>query len=289
MPFTIITLSKVKSSLRGDLTKWMQEIDTGVYVGNFNSKVRENLWQRIINNIGDGSATMSYSYRNEIGYDFKTYNTDRKVIYSDSIPLILRENKKAESVISKNGFSKQAKIRKAQKYKEKKYIVIDIETSGLDYKNHKIIEVAAVLTNTRGKIIDTYQSLIKQNIKLPKEISDLTGIMTEDIANAKEEKDVLEEFIKFIGNYDVVGYNVNFDINFINYYLNKNALKSIENKVYDLKDYVKREKLFMKNYRLQTALKEYAIEKTVKHRALEDAYVTTELSMKVNEFLKKIK
>lgn len=289
MPFTIITLSKVKSSLRGDLTKWMQEIDTGVYVGNFNSKVRENLWQRIINNIGDGSATMSYSYRNEIGYDFKTYNTDRKVIYSDSIPLILRENKKAESVISKNGFSKQAKIRKAQKYNEKKYIVIDIETSGLDYKNHKIIEVAAVLTNTRGKIIDTYQSLIKQNIKLPKEISDLTGIMTEDIANAKEEKDVLEEFIKFIGNYDVVGYNVNFDINFINYYLNKNALKSIENKVYDLKDYVKREKLFMKNYRLQTALKEYAIEKTVKHRALEDAYVTTELSMKVNEFLKKIK
>lgn len=289
MPFTIITLSKVKSSLRGDLTKWMQEIDTGVYVGNFNSKVRENLWQRIINNIGDGSATMSYSYRNEIGYDFKTYNTDRKVIYSDSIPLILRENKKAESVISKNGFSKQAKIRKAQKYKEKKYIVIDIETSGLDYKNHKIIEVAAVLTNTRGKIIDTYQSLIKQNIKLPKEISDLTGIMTEDIANAKEEKDVLEEFIKFIGNYDVVGYNVNFDINFINYYLNKNVLKSIENKVYDLKDYVKREKLFMKNYRLQTALKEYAIEKTVKHRALEDAYVTTELSMKVNEFLKKIK
>lgn len=289
MPFTIITLSKVKSSLRGDLTKWMQEIDTGVYVGNFNSKVRENLWQRIINNIGDGSATMSYSYRNEIGYDFKTYNTDRKVIYSDSIPLVLRENKKAEFVISKNGFSKQAKIRKAQKYKEKKYIVIDIETSGLDYKNNKIIEVAAVLTNTRGKIIDTYQSLIKQNIKLPKEITALTGIMTEDIANAKEEKDVLEEFIKFIGNYDVVGYNVNFDINFINYYLNKNALKSLENKVYDLKDYVKRENLFMKNYRLQTALKEYAIEKTVKHRALEDAYVTTELSTKVNEFLQKIK
>lgn len=44
MPLTIITISKVKNSLRGDLTKWMQEIDTGVYVGNFNSKVRENLW-----------------------------------------------------------------------------------------------------------------------------------------------------------------------------------------------------------------------------------------------------
>lgn len=35
-------LKKVPVSLRGDLTKWMQEIATGVYIGNFNSKVREN-------------------------------------------------------------------------------------------------------------------------------------------------------------------------------------------------------------------------------------------------------
>ena len=45
MPFTVITLKKVPNSLRGDLTRWMQEIATGVYVGNFNSRVREALWQ----------------------------------------------------------------------------------------------------------------------------------------------------------------------------------------------------------------------------------------------------
>ena len=44
MPFTVITLKSSPSSLRGDLTKWMQEIATGVYVGNFNKKVREELW-----------------------------------------------------------------------------------------------------------------------------------------------------------------------------------------------------------------------------------------------------
>ena len=36
MPFTVITLTNVPNSLRGDLTRWMQEIATGVYVGNFN-------------------------------------------------------------------------------------------------------------------------------------------------------------------------------------------------------------------------------------------------------------
>lgn len=61
MPFTVITLKKVPPSLRGDLTKWMQEIATGVYVGNFNSKVRENLWKRVIDNVKEGEATICYS------------------------------------------------------------------------------------------------------------------------------------------------------------------------------------------------------------------------------------
>ncbi len=47
MVMTVVTLSKVPPSLRGDLTKWMQEIATGVYVGNFNTRVREQLWERI--------------------------------------------------------------------------------------------------------------------------------------------------------------------------------------------------------------------------------------------------
>ena len=62
MPFTVITLKKVPDSLRGDLTRWMQEIATGVYVGSYNSKVREYLWKRVIESIGDGEATISYSF-----------------------------------------------------------------------------------------------------------------------------------------------------------------------------------------------------------------------------------
>lgn len=38
MPFTVITLKKVPQALRGDLTKWMQEITTGVYIWKFQHK-----------------------------------------------------------------------------------------------------------------------------------------------------------------------------------------------------------------------------------------------------------
>lgn len=121
MPLTVITLSKVKNSLKGDLTKWMQEIDTGVYVGNFNSKVRENLWQRVIENIDDGTATLTYAYRNEIGYEFKCINTNRNPVDFDGIPLVLIESKKDDREKIKFGFSKQAKTRKAKKYASGKW------------------------------------------------------------------------------------------------------------------------------------------------------------------------
>ena len=76
MPLTVITIKNVPQSLRGDLTKWMQEIATGVYVGNFNVKVRENLWNRVKDSVKCGEATISFSYRNEIGYNFDTINAN---------------------------------------------------------------------------------------------------------------------------------------------------------------------------------------------------------------------
>lgn len=293
MPLTVITLSKVKNSLRGDLTKWMQEIDTGVYVGNFNSEVRENLRQRIIENIDDGSATLTYAYRNEIGYEFKCINTSRKPVDFDGIPLVLIENRKEDKDKVKFGFSKQAKTRKAKKYASRKstniYVVVDIETSGLDYKIDKIIEIGAVKTNSKGEILDTFSYIIKQDIKLNKKIVNLTGIKDEDLADGKDEIEVLEELIDFIGNYKLVGYNFAFDIKFLNIFLKQNGLQVIENQCYDLMEYVKKENLFMKNYKLQTALNKYGIEHTQKHRALDDARITAILSSKVNEFLKNIK
>ena len=89
MPFTVITLKKVPNSLRGDLTRWMQEISTGVYVGNFNSRIRDYLWKRVTDLVGNGEASICFSCRNEVGYSFYTCNTERQVVDYDGIPLVL--------------------------------------------------------------------------------------------------------------------------------------------------------------------------------------------------------
>ncbi len=90
---TVITLTKVPQSLRGDLTKWCQEVQTGVYVGSFSARIRDLLWKRILLNIGRGEATLIYTTNNELGYDFKTTRKDKQVVQFDGIPLMMHLKK----------------------------------------------------------------------------------------------------------------------------------------------------------------------------------------------------
>ncbi len=46
----VITLSDCPPKVRGDLSKWLIEINTGVYVGQVSARVREELWKRICEN-----------------------------------------------------------------------------------------------------------------------------------------------------------------------------------------------------------------------------------------------
>lgn len=291
MPFTVITLKKVPQALRGDLTKWMQEITTGVYIGNFNTKVREKLWKRVKENVKDGEATLSFSYRNELGYQFDTHNTSFSNIDMDGIPLVFIPNENVDGKReTKHGFSNAAKFRNAKRYMShntkldsKDFVIIDIETDGLDKDKDSIIEIGAV--KSVGGRISEFQSLISYEGTLPKHIVAMTGITTKMLqTNGKSEEVVLKDFKEFISDLDIIGYNVSFDIEFIDIALSKFELEKIKNKRYDLMNFVKNEKLFLSNYKLQTVIKEYEIGDEVPHRALEDARLIYKLALKVNKF-----
>lgn len=292
MALLVITLKKVPQSLRGDLTKWLQEIDVGVFVGNVNTKVREKLWQRVADNVREGQATMTYYKRNEIGYSFKTINSQREVLDYEGIPLILIPTKEEEKDDTlREGFSnayKFKKLRNIQSAKVKKnnlkpYVVIDIETDGLDFDKNLIIEIGAV--KVENEKFDEFTRLIKYTKKLNSTIKDLTGI-DEKLLNEEgiELKEALSLFKTFIKDYPILGYNTSYDIKFLNKSFLDLGMEPISNKVYDLMTFVKKEKILLPKYKLQTALQAYGINKQVPHRALEDSRLTAELSTKVNKF-----
>lgn len=294
MPMTVITLSKVSNSLKGDLSKWMQEIATGVYIGNFNSKVREKLWERIQDAIGTGEATISYPMRNELGYTFNTLNTRREIYDSDGIPLIcfpletepIRDN---EGI--KEGFSNAGKFYKARKFaknhngeKKECYTFLDLETDGLNEHCNSIIEIGAVKVTQDSGILE-YHSLLEYEGDLPKEITELTGISTELLKKEGRKVDtVLEEVLNYLIGTIIVGYNIAFDLRFLNSILQRNGMETLHNPSVDLMRIIKKEKPFQKNFKLETSLQSYGIKKEQLHRALEDAKLTYELATKVNGF-----
>lgn len=292
MPFTVITLKRSTPSLRGDLTKWMQEIATGVYIGNFNTRVREKLWSRVIETVGDGEATMSFAYRNEIGYQFVTWNTRRENIDCDGIPLVLLPVEQKESKKVLTGFSNAAKFRNARKFSGIKpaaktsalpYVVLDIETDGLDENVNTIIELGAVKVD--GETRNEFHRLIRCEQSLPASITELTGI-TESMLMEEGVflDDALDDLLNFIGDDILVGYRVDFDIRFINKALEKFNRPKLTNLQHDLMRYVKKEKMFLKDYKLKTALAAYGILEEVPHRALKDARLIARLASKVNKF-----
>ena len=127
-----------------------------VYIGNFNTRIREKLWDRITSTVGDGEATMSYACRNEIGYQFVTWNTERESIDYEGIPLVLIPACADTPHKQTIGFSNASKFRNVREFSGVKpaveeslttYVVIDIETDGLDESKHTIIELGADRVN----------------------------------------------------------------------------------------------------------------------------------------------
>ena len=289
MPMTVITLKSVPQSLRGDLTRWMQEIVTGVYVGNFNSRIRDYLWKRVQETMGSGEASMCFAARNELGYDFMTENASRSVIDYDGIPLIfIPKEHSVETSLSK-GFSNASKLHRAhiagaakRKGNSKRYIVIDIETDGKDAKRNHILEIGAIRCEENKET--RFTALIACDA-VPSNITELTGITAELLRKeGQEEKKVLTAFQKFIGDDDLVGYHISFDIEFLTQAFKKYGLGYLKNKTHDLLHIVKKEQLFQADYKLETSLQSYGIHENVPHRALGDAELIKCLAKKLNKF-----
>ena len=69
----VLVLSAVPDGLRGHVTRWLLQISPGVFVGNLSARVRERLWQIVVETMGTGRAIMVFRARNEQGLSFLTW------------------------------------------------------------------------------------------------------------------------------------------------------------------------------------------------------------------------
>ena len=151
------------------------------------------------------------------------------------------------------------------------YVVLDLETTGLNPDEDTIIEIGAVKFQGQ-QVLETYHTLVNPYRSLPQFIRNLTGIAQLDVDRAPSFGAVSGQLRAFIGDYPVVGHNVSFDLNF----LSKHGLR-LNNDVCDTRDLASVLMPRLGEYSLARLVAEAGSRNSRPHRALPDAQATREV------------
>ena len=87
-------------------------------------------------------------------------------------------------------------------------VVLDVETTGLDYTRERIIEFAAVKLED-GKIVDTFETLINPHQHIRKSSQAIHGISEEDLEGAPEEEEIYPKIFEFLEGATIVAHYAN--------------------------------------------------------------------------------
>jgi DNA polymerase III epsilon subunit family exonuclease len=149
-------------------------------------------------------------------------------------------------------------------------IVLDVETTGLDYTKEKIIEFAAIRLEN-GVITDKFETLINPQQHIRKSSAAIHGITEDDIKDSPLEEEILPKILDFIKDYPIVAHNAIFDFSFLNEASIRNYGKGINNQRIDTQMMFKEVYPDMESHGLETLMKKFNVEFTTRHRALADA------------------
>lgn len=97
---------------------------------------------------------------------------------------------------------------------EKSYIAIDLETTGLNPKEDRIIEIGAIRVEN-GEEKERYHTMINPRCTLEPRITELTGITADMVEHAPDLAEIADELLEFAGELPLLGHHVIFDYSFL--------------------------------------------------------------------------
>ena len=163
-------------------------------------------------------------------------------------------------------------------------IILDIETSGLEYKEgHRIVEIGCIEMNKKEvgghyhQYINPLQTLTEDNIKIH-------GITNEFLEDKPVFEEIVDDFLKFIQDSSIIAHNANFDIGFLNFELEKISKPKIaKDRVIDTVS-IARKRFPGQQVNLDALVKKLKINSLINrdhHGALKDAKILTDVYLEL--------
>lgn len=182
---------------------------------------------------------------------------------------------------TQTGDRKEKGLSYRESEKMEAYIAIDLETTGLDPKRDRMIEIGAVRVE-RGRVVEQFSSLVNPQRTLEPRITALTGITDEMLASAPELSEVLSEVLAFCGEWPLLGHHVIFDYSF----LKRAAVNAGQSFARSGVDTLKLARRFMpeqEKKNLSAACAFFGVGQKEAHRAVSDAISSHQLYQKLLE------
>lgn len=79
MSMLMVVTENVPPRLRGRLAIWLLEIRAGVYVGDTSKRIREMIWQQVIQLSDGGNVVIAWATNSESGFEFQTWGENRRI------------------------------------------------------------------------------------------------------------------------------------------------------------------------------------------------------------------
>ncbi len=100
----LIVLESVPPGLRGELSRWLIEPKSGVFIGDVSALVRDKLWEKCCRAKRTGGVIQAWSTNTEQGYAIRTYGrTRREVVEFDGVQLMLTPHRRSQEEGSIDG------------------------------------------------------------------------------------------------------------------------------------------------------------------------------------------
>lgn len=160
------------------------------------------------------------------------------------------------------------------------YVCIDLETTGLNPKTDKIIEIGIVKVDN-DEITEEWETFVDPGCVLEQRIVDLTGICDEQLASAPEIGEVLPKVLELTEDRVLLGHSLMFDYSFVKKAAADRRI-SFEKKGIDTLKIARRYLPELESRSLPYLCRYYGIDHSA-HRALNDARATVELYRRLAE------
>lgn len=166
---------------------------------------------------------------------------------------------------------------------EIRYVVVDTETTGFVSATDSLLSLAAVEVQG-SRITGVFQhsfSALPEGQQIPSLVTELTGIVLENLIGAPQPEEVVQNFLKFLNGDVLIAHHARHDVSFINHYLRRMGLNEIENRVLDTANIFKWVQGIAHIPPLEEVMNHYQISMDGRHTALGDAGLTARVWQKL--------